>query len=240
MCPVEVTELIYEVTVQEGPTNEVVVTTPGPQGGQGPSGTLTIGDVDTVAPGDPATVTNVGTPQAAILDFEIPQGETGDTGPAGTIAIGTVTDLPYGDPPTVTNVGTPQAAVLDFEIPAGPQGVQGIQGIPGEGFETRGPFSVAAGDDEDLTGEIWDSSVHNMVDYVAKVKRGTATFVRVEFTIFFHDGGWLLVPGGERYDDALDEAEVDFTVDPTSGQINAENTGSGSVAIHVQSNPWAI
>lgn len=46
----------------------------------GPAATITVGDVDTVPFGDPATVTNSGTSSAAVLDFEIPAGEPGDDG----------------------------------------------------------------------------------------------------------------------------------------------------------------
>lgn len=54
-------------------------------GGTGPAGTIAIGTVTTVPDTDPATVTNVGTPQAAILDFEIPQGEQGIQGLPGVV-----------------------------------------------------------------------------------------------------------------------------------------------------------
>lgn len=52
-------------------------------GDKGDRSTITVGTVDTVAPGDPATVTNVGTDIDAVFNFEIPQGATGATGAAG-------------------------------------------------------------------------------------------------------------------------------------------------------------
>lgn len=58
----------------------------GPGGIQGPAGeggtaaTIAIGTVTSVPNGDPATVTNVGTVEAAIFDFEIPIGDTGAAG----------------------------------------------------------------------------------------------------------------------------------------------------------------
>jgi hypothetical protein len=64
----------------------------GPQGGQGPQGTaatMAVGTVSTLAAGAPATVTNVGTPAAAVINFGIPagaQGATGATGVAGAAA----------------------------------------------------------------------------------------------------------------------------------------------------------
>lgn len=64
--------------------------------------TVEIGNVET---GTPASVTNVGTPQHAILDFTLPQGEKGEQGEQGDIG-------PIG--------------------PVGPQGEQGLQGEKGE------------------------------------------------------------------------------------------------------------
>ena len=89
--------------------------------------TVAVGTTTTVAPGTPASVANVGTSTALVLDFEVPKGETGATGPTGptgatgtaaTIAVGTVTELAPGDTPTITNSGTSADATFDFGIPA--------------------------------------------------------------------------------------------------------------------------
>lgn len=65
---------------------------PGPQGPSGQTGsaaTIVVGTVTTVPAGQPATVTNVGNPSAAVFDFGLPQGvkgdkgDTGNTGPQG-------------------------------------------------------------------------------------------------------------------------------------------------------------
>lgn len=48
-----------------------------PPGPAGAAATITIGTVTTGAPGTPAQVTNSGTPQNAVLNFTIPQGEPG-------------------------------------------------------------------------------------------------------------------------------------------------------------------
>lgn len=112
----------------------------GPAGPAGPAGqdsTIAIGTVTTVPNGDPATVTNVGTPSAAVLDFEIPegpQGNPGTPGAAATIAVGTTTTGAAGTNASVVNSGTSSAAVFDFTIPrgdTGAQGPQGNQGVPG-------------------------------------------------------------------------------------------------------------
>lgn len=52
-------------------------------GSPGPAGTITVGTVTTLNPGDPATVDNVGSPTQAVLDFGIPQGPVGPPGPSG-------------------------------------------------------------------------------------------------------------------------------------------------------------
>lgn len=65
-----------------GPQGETGET--GEQGEQGPAGqdgvspTVTIGTTTTVAPGTPASVSNVGTETDLILNFSIPRGATGD------------------------------------------------------------------------------------------------------------------------------------------------------------------
>lgn len=50
----------------------------GPQGAQGPSGTITVGTVNTGAPGTDAAVTNSGTAENAVLNFSIPRGADGE------------------------------------------------------------------------------------------------------------------------------------------------------------------
>lgn len=124
----------------------------GIQGDNGDNATIDIGEVTTLEPDQPATVTNTGTETNAVLNFGIPKGEkgdkgdkgdTGDTGPQGddgnpgqnaTITIGTVTTLEPDQEATVQNTGTETNAVLAFGIPKGVQGdigPQGPQGAPG-------------------------------------------------------------------------------------------------------------
>jgi hypothetical protein len=66
----------------------------------------------TVANGEAATVTNVGTSLEAVLDFGLPEGAPG----AATVALGSVT--PEGVGVAITNSGTNIAAVLDFDFSA--------------------------------------------------------------------------------------------------------------------------
>lgn len=113
----------------------VVVVQPGSvvQGPPGPSGTVGIGTVTTLAPGANAYVTNNGSPQNSILHFGIPAGQPGNQGAAGTVAIGTVTTGAPGSSVSVQNVGTPQNAILNIAIPRGNAGTNGAQGLRGPG-----------------------------------------------------------------------------------------------------------
>ena len=56
----------------------------GPTGAAGTAATVAIGTVTTLGAGIPATVSITGTPQAAILNFGIPQGVAGAAGASGS------------------------------------------------------------------------------------------------------------------------------------------------------------
>lgn len=100
----------------------------GPQGIQGEQGEAATIEVGTVTKGDNASVTNVGTENAAIFDFVLPKG---DTGSAATISVGSTTTGAAGTSASVTNSGTSSAAVLDFVIPQGVKGETGATGADG-------------------------------------------------------------------------------------------------------------
>ena len=57
----------------------------GPTGPTGPAGaaTIIVGTTTTTEPGTNANVTNSGTNENVILNFDIPRGATGPTGPTG-------------------------------------------------------------------------------------------------------------------------------------------------------------
>ena len=95
-------------------------------GPQGPAGTIAINSTTTTLPGTNASVTNTGTPEAAVLNFFIPRGDQGvigPQGPAATVAVGSTTTLPAGSNAAVSNSGTSGAAVLNFSIPRGALGL---------------------------------------------------------------------------------------------------------------------
>ena len=88
----------------------------GPPGPPGDPATVNIGSVSTLAPGSPATVTNVGTPTNAIFNFGIPAGVPGADGEGAggvtdssagiEIEDGLVQALPVAWPPVLTAIGS--------------------------------------------------------------------------------------------------------------------------------------
>lgn len=61
-------------------------------GEDGAAATIQVGTVTTLEPGEQATVENVGTENAAILNFGIPKGEQGEPGPQGASVTGAQID----------------------------------------------------------------------------------------------------------------------------------------------------
>ena len=100
----------------------VIVGPTGPTGPQGPA-SIAVGVTTTTDPGTNASVTNVGTDDNVILNFNIPRGETGPIGPQG---------IPGIEGPTGP---TGPQGLQGIQGPTGPTGPQGPQGIPG----TEGP-----------------------------------------------------------------------------------------------------
>ena len=112
----------------------------GATGSPGVAATISVGTTSTGQPGTNASVTNVGTSSAAVLNFTIPKGAKGDTGATGapgatgspgasaTVSVGTTTTGQPGTNASVTNSGTQSAAVLNFTIPKGDKGDNGNPG----------------------------------------------------------------------------------------------------------------
>lgn len=118
----------------------------GAQGIQGEAATIAIGQVLTGEPGTNASVENVGTANAAILNITIPRGNPGTDGTNGTdgapgkdgadgkaatIQIGEVVTGAAGTNASVENTGTENAAILKFTIPQGQTGTPGTNGADG-------------------------------------------------------------------------------------------------------------
>ena len=71
------------ITDKNGSTEATVY-----DGDDGNDATVAVGTTTTLSPGSDATVTNSGTPGAAVFNFGIPKGDKGDTGEAGAAAQG--------------------------------------------------------------------------------------------------------------------------------------------------------
>jgi len=103
----------------------------GPQGEQGTPGaagaaaTIEVGSVTTVTPNQSAKVTNVGTPSAAVLNFEIPQGQTGNIQDIGAATINAITAQSGSFPTPV--VGDTIAMVVGKQAKATNDAKSGIQ-----------------------------------------------------------------------------------------------------------------
>lgn len=117
----------------------------------GLSGTIQVGNVTS---GDVAQVTNVGTPQKAVLDFVLPKGDTGPQGPQGPQGLTGLRGAagpqgpqgPKGDPFTYDDFTEEQLLSLTGpQGPAGPQGQKGDTGAQGPKGDTgsQGPQGPA-------------------------------------------------------------------------------------------------
>ena len=135
----------------------IIVGPTGPTGPQGPA-SITVGVTTTTDPGTNASVTNVGTDDNVILNFNIPRGETGPIGPQG---------IPGTEGPTgPTGPTGPQGlqglqGIQGPTGPTGPQGLQGLQGIQGPTGPT-GPTGPAGPTAIETYGRKYNTSTDNI------------------------------------------------------------------------------
>lgn len=132
-------------------------------GATGPAGTITVGTVTTGAPGSSVIVTNSGTPENAILDFTIPEGEQGIPGLTGN----------KGWSPVFAIVSDGARRVLQVDDWVGGEGVKpatgdyvgatGLTPTIGDAIDIRGPAGTATipdGNKGDITtsagGDAWE------------------------------------------------------------------------------------
>lgn len=135
----------------------VIVGPTGPTGPQGPA-SIAVGVTTTTDPGTNASVTNVGTDDNVILNFNIPRGETGPIGPQG---------IPGTEGPTGPTGPTGPQGLQGIQGPtgptgptgpAGPQGLQGLQGIQGP----TGPTGPAGPTAIETYGRKYNTSTDNI------------------------------------------------------------------------------
>ncbi|HWL53873.1 MAG TPA: hypothetical protein VNQ90_15645 [Chthoniobacteraceae bacterium] len=151
-------EYDFALLINAGGTN--IPTPPHWQGPQGEAATIAIDSTETLAPGESATVENIGDENNAALKFGIPKGDKGVDGNAATISVDSVETVEPGQPAEVTNIGTESAAALKFKIP------RGEDGDPGKDY-TRAH--------EALTGTAIDLSSGSDIIYYATLS-GAVTY----------------------------------------------------------------
>ena len=132
----------------------VIVGPTGPTGPQGPA-SIAVGVTTTTDPGTNASVTNVGTDDNVILNFNIPKGETGPIGPQG-IQGPTGPTGPTG-PQGLQGLQGIQGPTGPTG-PTGPQGLQGLQGIQGP----TGPTGPAGPTAIETYGSKYNTSTDNI------------------------------------------------------------------------------
>lgn len=135
----------------------VIVGPTGPTGPQGPV-SIAVGVTTTTDPGTNASVTNVGTNDNVILNFNIPKGETGPIGPQGIPGIEGPTG-PTG-PQGLQGLQGIQGSTGPTG-PTGPQGLQGLQGIQGPTGPT-GPTGPAGPTAIETYGRKYNTSTDNI------------------------------------------------------------------------------
>lgn len=106
-------------------------------GPSGPAGTITVGTVSTGNAGAQASVTNVGTPENAILNFTIPRGNIGATG-NGIYTITKTDTIGLVDTYTISYT---DGTSTTFTVTNGQAGTPGTDGDPGESFMIMGVIS---------------------------------------------------------------------------------------------------
>ena len=195
----------------------------GSSGGGGSTATISVGTTTTGDAGTDASVTNVGTSEAAIFNFTIPRGNTGTTGATGPQGPQGATGAtgpqgPQGD----TGAQGPQgdAGPTGATGPQGPQGEQGIQGETGATGATgpQGPQGEtgAQGPQGDAgtaaTITIGTVTTGSAGSNVVVTNSGSSTAAVLNFTI----------PKGDTGSDATVTAGTNITV--TDGEVSVADT----------------
>lgn len=114
---------------------------PGDRGDDGAAATIAVGTVTTGDPGTSASVTNSGTPSAAVLDFVIPQGPKGDKGDPGDP--GTVNNVPVFDDDSGRYTNDSIAGWLSTMRDGRPYGVSVPKGLTVACAKTRSNAGIA-------------------------------------------------------------------------------------------------
>lgn len=107
-----------------------------------PPPNVTVGEVQTADPGDPAEVTVKASDGQAVLNFTIPRGQPGAKGidaARTNVRINEVNTVGPQNSARVLNVGDESNMLIDLYIPKGEPGNPGPQGPPGAASTVPGP-----------------------------------------------------------------------------------------------------
>lgn len=116
----------------------------GETGATGPAGlaaTIEAGSVNSVSYGNPAKVTNVGTPNAAVFNFDIPEGRPGTVGEIAGYPVNTITTQSGNFPTPV--LGDTIAQIVGKQVKATTDARDEISNILGD-FGTVEPAATAS------------------------------------------------------------------------------------------------
>ena len=188
--------------------------------GSGSTATISVGTTTTGDAGTDASVTNVGTSEAAIFNFTIPRGNAGATGATGATG-------PEG-PQGVQGETGPQGPQGDIGPtgatgPQGPQGEQGIQGEQGVQGETGATGATGPQGPQGDTGDqgpagtaatitVGSVTTGSAGSSVVVTNSGSSTAAIFNFTI----------PKGDQGDPASVTAGTNITV--TDGEVSVSDT----------------
>lgn len=180
------TEGETRVIVTPQPAHQIEIRRVGVQGARGNTGlaaTIAIGTTTTVSPGSSASVTNSGTPQAAVLNFEIPQGEKGDKGDKGdggqvdTVGEGTGVEVDDTDPvnPVVGLSSAAQSSLAKADTAVQPDDLATVATSGSYNDLTDKP-SLFSGDYDDLTNKptLGTAAAANSSDFATATQGGKA------------------------------------------------------------------
>lgn len=188
-------------------------------------GTLTIGETNTLAATENATVSNSGTAENAVLNFGIPRGlkgDKGDTGPQGPRGLkGDKGDIgpqgPKGDPGIAPVYQYKGSVTAYANLPTTGQKIGDVYNV-----KTADPaHGITAGDNVAWTGTEWDVliGIHDLSDYARLRVSNTFTASNAFRANIAVSNSALAGSGGQ----------IDFGIPPAGetvqARISADNLG---------------
>jgi hypothetical protein len=109
------------------------------------------------------------------------------------------------------------------------------------GIVHTGPFAaIAPNTNANLAGETIDHTKFTMIEYTARIQRGTTVYAKQQFTLFYRNSAWELALGLDLFADAGSDHGVTFTADSVTAQINVAvaNDGGSNAIIDLDKIQW--